>query len=210
MPLLCQERSEMKSKTDQELIAELEKRGWHVPTLFLKVGTQVSTKPALEPIPVMWSGTVRDSRRPDTTGTVEQSYSNLQDPYYVIRYDDVRLLPAQRGHPDRERAMKFLLFIKGVGEGCDYTIGCNQKTVRIEAKDLSAALLKAEQVYNDHGGSERIESITLYPGDEQATLDIEAIEARKKAAKAAKVAAAQEAKDRADFERLQAKFGKPT
>jgi len=73
-----------------------------------------------------------------------------------------------------QKKKKFLAVIKGVGEGCDYTIGCNQTTTIIDAEDATAAFT---QILKDYGETEfrnwknpddfdghdfRIETITLY------------------------------------------------
>lgn len=42
--------------------------------------------------------------------------------------------------------MKYAIIIIGEGEGCDYTIGCNQKLVELEATDLEAARVEAKEI----------------------------------------------------------------
>lgn len=74
-----------------------------------------------------------------------------------------------------KKKKKFLAVIEGVGEGCDYTIGCNQTTNIVETTDATAAFT---QILEDYGETEfrnwknpesfndrkefRIETITLY------------------------------------------------
>jgi hypothetical protein len=73
-----------------------------------------------------------------------------------------------------QQKKKFLAVIVGVGEGCDYTIGCNQTTTIVETADATVAFNKILEEYgetefrnwenpddfDDHDF--RIETITLY------------------------------------------------
>lgn len=74
-----------------------------------------------------------------------------------------------------KKKKKFLAVIEGVGEGCDYTIGCNQTTNIVEAEDATAAFTQILEYFGDTNFREwkspesfknepefRIDTITLY------------------------------------------------
>ncbi len=103
---------------------------------------------------------------------------------------------------------KFSVFMLGSGEGCDYTIGCNQKLVELKAKTREEALLEVAKVLDYHGAGSpehRMKKVLLFEG-EPTVFDYDAwCEVRAEARRAEETAEA-EKEERAQFERLKKKF----
>lgn len=102
--------------------------------------------------------------------------------------------------------MIYLLAVRGIGEGCDYTIGCNQKIVTIEANDLDHAQTLAEEFFYENGGLELIESISICT--EVSSLDIRKIQDEALRRASEKMVKAQQARDLAELKRLKALYEK--
>jgi hypothetical protein len=103
--------------------------------------------------------------------------------------------------------MKYLLAIRGTGEGCDYTIGCNQKILTIEAENLEDALVQAEEYYIQRGGPEYIESISIC--DILAELDVERVWAERLREEEELEEEDLRAQELAELNRLKAKYERP-
>jgi hypothetical protein len=107
--------------------------------------------------------------------------------------------------------MTFVLLLTGEGQGCDYCIDCN-KTFRVfDAKGAAEAMAEVEEIIKEYG-EPGIECFRLFVAGCELTdearkyideKDARAAEEQKKAA-----LAAQEARERAEYERLDRKFGK--
>ena len=110
----------------------------------------------------------------------------------------------------------FIVHYKGRGEGCDYTIGCNQITVVlpdvVQTMDDAVAYVSGgwkPEVADRHsvkyfGGPKRIEKATIYEVANVHELDIQSMIVAARERKAAKARKLEEA----EFERLKAKLGK--
>jgi len=46
--------------------------------------------------------------------------------------------------------MKLALWMKQDGEGCDYTIGCGQKLITLDAGMMGAAIIEAKEIIREH------------------------------------------------------------
>jgi hypothetical protein len=110
----------------------------------------------------------------------------------------------------------FVVHLEGVGEGCDYTIGCNNKVVVLTDK-ISTLKEAVDYVSNSDSigslsyyGIDRIKKATIY--EVSAVLDIEDIVAQKlekrRLASAKLRKEDQESYDLSEFERLKKKLGK--
>ncbi len=65
----------------------------------------------------------------------------------------------------------YLLCLKGTGNGCDYTIGCNEKCISIKAKTWEDAEDKAaERIYEHSSGDNPITRATMYEVGEARSL----------------------------------------
>lgn len=65
----------------------------------------------------------------------------------------------------------YLLYMRGAGEGCDFTIACNETCVSFKAKDWEAAEeIAAEHIHSHEGGECYVEKATLYQVGEAKSL----------------------------------------
>lgn len=96
---------------------------------------------------------------------------------------------------------RFYAVLKG-GEGCDFSIGCGTKVVRLTAEDWELAEEQAHKLYEDHGGKEMVFSVEVLRVAELRTMDMAAWEREREEARQAK----EQAKDRAELERLARKL----
>lgn len=55
----------------------------------------------------------------------------------------------------------YIVLLFGKGDGCDYTIGCNQKIVKIQAATDEEATIKAKWLCGDYA-PDQIDSIEVY------------------------------------------------
>jgi hypothetical protein len=101
----------------------------------------------------------------------------------------------------------YLLVLEGPGEGCDYTIGCNLSVETIHASDAAGAHAKAVETFDYYGGREMVASMRLYQVAMGVDIDVDAIVAAARAQEQKAADAAAEAAERAELERLQAKYG---
>ena len=104
--------------------------------------------------------------------------------------------------------MIYYALVKGRGDGCDYTIGCNLTWTRLKAVSLEQAKMEAITNYPpsiDRDFGTDIESILILGVVDEANLAIE-LDARRAETHAEKKKAEQ-AKKRAEFERLKRELG---
>lgn len=101
--------------------------------------------------------------------------------------------------------MIYYIFAEGPGEGCDYTIGCNQAFEELEATNMEEAQKAAREWYNDRS-SESVESMTIIEVSNAIDCDIDGWLKEARDARAARKKVKDEAEKRATFERLKAKF----
>lgn len=92
--------------------------------------------------------------------------------------------------------------------GCDYTIGCGIRQVYLTAFNMCEAKEEATVHLETFGADVTIDSVTIYEVIETDSLDIK--EAYRKIAqqKRTQLQTQQEAEERAQLARLQAKYGK--
>jgi hypothetical protein len=109
--------------------------------------------------------------------------------------------------------VKYLLIRKQRGEGCDYTIGCGTAINSLGAATAADALTEAKQLlfgddpehYDVKHDEHRLRNATIVQVVQAVPLD--AWYAELEGLAAARVAREQDARDRADLERLSKKFG---
>ncbi len=104
---------------------------------------------------------------------------------------------AQSGH-------KYYVYMIGKGEGCDYTMGCNNKLYALPGETFSEAL----QAVSEHMGYDEyaVEDALIIEASKLVLFDVERYYAdvEKKAQEADKQASEQAEKEQ--YERLKAKF----
>lgn len=103
--------------------------------------------------------------------------------------------------------MKYKAYLKQHGEGCDYTIGCGQEMVTIEAKDSVEAKEKLIQLIKEQYNGERsLETCELYECSNVFEIDTDEIynemEQDRKNEEAERILQ----QEKAEFERLNKKF----
>lgn len=109
---------------------------------------------------------------------------------------------------------KFILDLDGVGEGCDYTIGCNNSRHIIAAETMEAAEQEAikllgEDWYGDlHGiGDYKIAEAVLYEVADEKRIDLDELRTAAAEEDQAEAEKKKEAEERAKLEELKAKYG---
>ena len=65
----------------------------------------------------------------------------------------------------------FLALMEGVGEGCDYTIGCNKEWHFLEATEHDEAIEELKGIFKYYGGDERVSKFTLIPFDGKEEIE---------------------------------------
>jgi hypothetical protein len=111
--------------------------------------------------------------------------------------------------------LKFYVYMKQQGEGCDYTIGCGQTVKTMEAESIEALeeYLASEAAAEDgrgfsFGSDYELRKCIIFPAETAHTVDVASYKKKYQQDLAKAKADAAEAKERAEFERLAAKFGK--
>ena len=112
----------------------------------------------------------------------------------------------------------FYAHVEEMGEGCDYTIGCGHRLVKLKATTREEA--EREVMQDDSEGEGRyfgshwylfgertLRAVTLLDVRETYGVDLEKHRAAYRDASALGERAAKEAAERAEFARLKAKFG---
>lgn len=108
----------------------------------------------------------------------------------------------------------FVVKLVGPGEGCDYTIGCNNITITLpeSIKTMEEAVqyvvFAEEQGCLNYYGSGRVEKATIYEVVQSHEVDVATVFRRKLEILQKEEAEAKLEKEKAEFERLKAKFGR--
>jgi hypothetical protein len=105
--------------------------------------------------------------------------------------------------------MKYKAYLKQAVEGCDYTIGCAQTVINIEASNIvEAKELLFKEIKENYTNDSRLESCEIYEINEIEECDLESwyliINDEKQKEKQALI----DTRDRIEYERLQKKFNK--
>jgi len=103
--------------------------------------------------------------------------------------------------------MKYLVLLEGVGEGCDYTIGCNKNWEEMDlSDDIKEAKTQAVKHVAEWYGSDRVESVQLVPVASIETVDLQGYLDEQERKERQEEAAKKEAAEKAEYERLKEKF----
>jgi len=104
--------------------------------------------------------------------------------------------------------MIYKAYLRQSGEGCDYTIGCAQTVINIDAQSIDDAKQKLYHVIEENYTGEReLELCELYEINEVITCDLHELYKRIDDAEYAIEQQRKEDLERKEFERLKAKFG---
>jgi hypothetical protein len=104
--------------------------------------------------------------------------------------------------------MIYKAYLKQCGEGCDYTIGCAQRVIEIEAQSIDEAKQKLyQEIEENYTGELELELCELYEINEVVVCDLKEWYKRIDDAEYAIEQQRKEDLERKEFERLKAKFG---
>ena len=98
----------------------------------------------------------------------------------------------------------YYVVVKQAGEGCDYTIGCGLAMWKLDAANHAEAVAEARALYEESYENE-LASMKLVTSSQD--LPVHKWRGEVEQARAAAKAAKSEAAERAELERLQARFG---
>lgn len=104
--------------------------------------------------------------------------------------------------------MIYKAYLRQSGEGCDYTIGCAQTVIEIEAQSIDEAKQKLYQKIEEiYTGEWELELCELYEINEVVICDLKEWYKRIDDAEYAIEQQRKEDLERKEYERLKAKFG---
>jgi hypothetical protein len=102
--------------------------------------------------------------------------------------------------------MKYYAYLKQSGEGCDYTIGCAQTLITIEASNDDEAREKlSEEISENYYDERELSEVQLFK--EPIEFDLNKTYDKMKSSKEESNNKMQHLKDREEYERLRKKFG---
>lgn len=103
--------------------------------------------------------------------------------------------------------MRYYAYLKQVGEGCDYTIGCAQTLITIEAENDSEAKEKlSNEIMENYHDETELSKVLLFK--EPIDFDLKSIYSELKRKKEDSSKKMQYLKDLEDFEVLRKRLGK--
>jgi hypothetical protein len=105
---------------------------------------------------------------------------------------------------------EFFVIQTGQGYGCDYTIGCNERTDYRQAEsaqDIIDELFEEWDDYVSDYAAEHYSEISIVEAAEITKVDIDGYVERRKAQEDQAAARKKEAAEKAEYERLKKKFG---
>lgn len=92
--------------------------------------------------------------------------------------------------------------------GCDYTIACGHKLISLEATDQDAAIVELHHIVTtEYQGDIQLSDATLLHVTQAITMPVAEWYQASETAKQLQAQLEQEAADRAQYERLRARFG---
>lgn len=104
-----------------------------------------------------------------------------------------------------QHAPGFYLHMSGGGEGCDYTIGCGHKFMRLDADTLEKARVAAMTEWHDHGAESRCDAMHILTVSH--VEDLAGLMSADREQRDAEKAAAALASKRAELARLKRELG---
>lgn len=124
--------------------------------------------------------------------------------------DDLRKALAADGLPATVVTPTYIAILTQ-GGGCDYTIGCGVKVKTLRASSMEEAQVEVERLVEDYGGGSecRVDGATLYTVTRSCACDTQAIYEKVRAKQKAEEDADLEDEERAEFDRLSKKYGRP-
>jgi len=103
--------------------------------------------------------------------------------------------------------MKYYAYLKQNGEGCDYTIGCAQTLITIDAENDDEAKEKlSQEISENYTGELELSKVLLFKNP--IDFDLKSVYQELKNKKDDSVKKLQHLKDLEEFEKLRKKLGK--
>lgn len=103
--------------------------------------------------------------------------------------------------------MKFIALVKQEGEGCDYTIACGQTWLYLDATTREAAIDELKRtIAESFAGEHLLEKAILLSVEAEENMPVDLWYVELAQQKALDRQQAEERRERAEFERLRAKF----
>lgn len=106
--------------------------------------------------------------------------------------------------------MKYKAYLKQAGEGCDYTIGCAQTVINIEANNFQEAYDELKYIISEDYSDDEclIDYVELYEISNISLIDVQEIYNEIDEKNQLEEQKRIEDKERKEFERLKRKYGK--
>ncbi len=103
--------------------------------------------------------------------------------------------------------MRYYAYLKQKGEGCDYTIGCGNTLVTVDAdNDEDARTKLGELIEEEYTGERELESVQLFK--DKISFNLDKVYDSHRSKKDSEAKRLQHLKDMEEFERLKRKLGK--
>jgi hypothetical protein len=105
--------------------------------------------------------------------------------------------------------MKYKAYLRQGGEGCDYTIGCGQTVIDLEANSIPEAMVRLYEAVKEtyHSDEYLLAKAEIFEVNRIENIDVKEIYRQIDEAKRLSQAKEKEEAERKEFERLNAKFG---
>lgn len=105
--------------------------------------------------------------------------------------------------------MNFVAYLKQIGEGCDYTIGCGQKLIPLNAQswDEARAEMRRLMAENYSHDESRLEAVTIYEVKTALRIPVDYWYSEIEDEEAQEQAARDKEQRRSEYERLKREFG---
>ena len=103
---------------------------------------------------------------------------------------------------------KYKVYLKQDGEGCDYTIGCGQTVITIEAENIKKATIQLKEIIADEYNHDeaRLEKVELYEISNIGVFDIQHFYEDLKKMEVLANNSVKENAEKLEYERLKSKF----
>jgi hypothetical protein len=102
--------------------------------------------------------------------------------------------------------MRYYAYLKQLGEGCDYSIGCAQTLIKFEANNDEEAKKKLEEIIKEnYRGETELESLLLFKNP--IPFDLGSVYSKIWEEETSRKSKMQHLKDMEDYEKLKKKLG---
>lgn len=103
--------------------------------------------------------------------------------------------------------MNYIAVLQQFGEGCDYTIACGTQMVPLKAATPDEAIAECKELLKEYRDERSLSSMYIFETTRSLKVPVDELYKEMDDAAVAAAAAKEEAQARAQFEKLQARFG---